>query len=53
MVSTKSRTFEMKHSYSCKHVTLIVTAFENFLDDRVWLFLGLDNRIDEGELEVN
>lgn len=52
-MSTRPRTFEMKHSYSHKHITVFVVAFENSLDDRVWSFLGFDNRIDEGVLEVN
>lgn len=43
----------MKRSYRPKRVTLIVAAFENSLDDRVWSFLGFDNRVDEGELDVN
>lgn len=42
----------MECSYSHKHITLIVTAFENSLNDRSWSFLGFDNRIDEGELEI-
>lgn len=43
----------MKCGYSCKHITLIVTAVWNFLDNRVWSFLGFDNSLDEGELEAN
>ena len=43
----------MKCSYEWEEITFIAIALQNFLDDRIWSFLGFDNRIDERELEVS
>jgi hypothetical protein len=40
----------MQSGFSCKHTTLIVTAFQNFLNDRIRSFLEFSNRINENEV---